>query len=172
LYKRMFFAPKPAPAAGPVARNGAVAAPPGQQPLSQPLSPEAIAAALKAEQVAYLRRLEVCGKLQQIALDRNDEALLRQVEELERQADAVYKQRTAALGLSRTVRAPLPNSDNAFAGSFEIAPEKPVDPKVAATRLVAPAAPVPVTGTASSAPGLGTAGSALPPSQQVREVQP
>src|SRR5262245_50282267 len=76
LYKRMFSAPKPAPV-GPVVRNGAVAAPPGQLPSSQALSPDAISAALQAEQAAYLRRMDVCVKLQQIALDTNDEALLR-----------------------------------------------------------------------------------------------
>lgn len=160
LYKRMFSAPKPAQP-GPVVRNGAVAAPPGQPPISQPLSPDAMSAALQAEQAAYLRRLDVCVKLQQIALDSSDETLYGQALELQRRADELYKQRSAALG-ARNVRAPLPNTNNAFAASVELAPEKPFDPKSAAAQLVAPAAPVPVS---------GTAGLALPPGQEtIREV--
>ncbi len=152
-YQRLFVAPKPA---GPVVRQGAVAAPPGQPPLSRPLSPEAIHAAFQAESEAFLRRLDVCVKLRQIALERHDDALLRQVDELERQAKALYDQRLAALGISKSVRAPLPATNKgSFAASLDLAPEKPTDPKENAARLVAPAAPVPVSGTA-----------------EVREVQP
>lgn len=162
LYKRMFSAPKPAQA-GPVVRNGAVAAPPGQLPSSQALSPDAVSAALQAEQDAYLRRLDVCVKLQQIAIDTGDDDLYGQAVELQRQADGLYKQRIAALGVSRSVRAPLPNSNNAFAASLNLAPEKPIDVKASAAKLVAPAAPVPVT---------GTAGVAAPPGQEtIREVK-
>jgi hypothetical protein len=162
LYKRMFFSPKPKPDAGPGPRNGVVAAPPGQPPISKPLSPEAVGDALRAEQDAYLRRLNVCVELRKAAIERNDEALMREIDEFERQAEALYKQRIAALGISRTVRAPLPSSNNAFAASLEIAPEKPVDPKAAAAKLVAPAAPVPISETAG-----------LPPaSPDVREVKP
>jgi hypothetical protein len=54
----------------------------------------------------------------------------------------------AALGVPK-VKAPLPASSNTgFAASFDLSPEKPLDPKEAASKLVAPAAPVPVTGTA------------------------
>lgn len=155
LYKRLFSSPKPAPA--PAARYGAVAAPPGQQPIGQPLSPDAVRAALQAEQDAYLRRTLACVKLQEAALQRNDDALYRQAEELQRQADAIYKQRITALGLSPAVRAPLPKTENAFAASFDLAPEKPVDPKAAAAKLVAPAAPVPVSGGTTA---------------EVREVKP
>ncbi|MCS6863568.1 MAG: hypothetical protein RMJ56_03745 [Gemmataceae bacterium] len=152
-YQRLFFAPKPA---GPVVRHGAVAAPPGQPPLSRPLTPETVQAAFQAESEAYLRRLDVCVKLRQIALERQDESLLRQVDELERQAKALYDQRVAALGISKSVRAPLPvMNKGSFAASLDLAPEKPADPKENAARLVAPAAPVPVSGTA-----------------EVREVQP
>lgn len=167
-YKRMFSAAEPGP------HTGVTVAPPGQAPLSQPLSPDAIRAALQAEQETYLRRLNVCVELRKAAEQRNDEALLRQVDEIERQAEAVYKQRVSALGVSKALRAPLPNPGAGFAASLDLAPEKPVDPKAAAARLVAPAAPVPVSGaTASSMPGLGgTSGSASQPGQVVREVQP
>jgi hypothetical protein len=153
-YKRLFFAPKPA---GPVVRSGSTLAPPGQPPLSATLSPEMVQAAWKAESDAYLRRLDVCVALRQAALDRNDDSLLKQVDELERQAEAIYKQRVAALGVSRSVRAPLPAAGGAgFAASFDLAPEKPTDPKAAARKLVAPAAPVPVGGATA----------------EVREVKP
>src|SRR4051794_37503857 len=82
-YKRMFSsAPKPA---GPTVRSGPVtAAPPDRPPASAPLTPDAVASAFKAESDAYLRRMDVCLKLRQAALDRNDDALMRQVDELER----------------------------------------------------------------------------------------
>jgi hypothetical protein len=107
-----------------------------------------IAAAFKAESDAYLRRLDVCLKLRQAALDRNDDALMRQVDELERQAKAIYEQRVGALGVPKTAKAALPPSGTGFASSFDLAPEKPADPKAAAAKLVAPSAPVPVSGTA------------------------
>jgi hypothetical protein len=149
-YKRMFSAPKPAAPAEPGPRVGATVAPPGQAPLGRPLSAEAVGAALQAERDAYLRRLNVCVELRKAAQARNDEALMRQVDEIERQAEAVYKKRASALGVSTSVRAPLPNAGAGFAASLDLAPEKPVDPKAAAARLVAPAAPVPVSGAATA----------------------
>jgi hypothetical protein len=156
-YKRMFSATKPPAPAEPGPRTGVTVAPPGQAPLGQPLSPDAVSAALEAEQAAYLRRLNVCVELRKAAEARGDEPLMRQVDELERQAEAVYKKRVTALGVSKSLRAPLPQPGAGFAASLDLAPEKPVDPKAAAARLVAPAAPVPVSGTATA---------------QVREVNP
>lgn len=146
-YKRMFTsAPAPKPV-GPTVRSGPVVAAPDRAPSVGTLSPDAVAAAVKAESDAYLRRLDVCVKLRIVALERNDDALNRQVDELERQAKAVYEQRVSALGVSRSLKAPLP-SGSGFAASFDLVPEKQADPKAAAARLVAPAAPVPVSGTA------------------------
>ena len=145
-YKKMFVsAPKPA---GPVVRSGPVVAAPDRPPMSSPLTPDVVATAFKAESDAYLRRMDVCLKLRQAALDRNDDALMRQVDELERQAKALYEQRVSALGVPKTPKAPLPASNTGFASSFDLAPEKPTDPKAAAAKLIAPAAPVPVSGTA------------------------
>ena len=48
------------------------------------------------EQKSYLRRLEVCDRLQEIAIETNDAALQRQVEQLSQQVFEVYKQRTAS----------------------------------------------------------------------------
>ena len=145
-YKRMFVsAPKPA---GPTVRSGPVAAAPDRPPTSSPLTTDMVASAFKAESDAYLRRMDVCLKLRQAALDRNDDSLMRQVDELERQAKALYEQRVGALGVPKSAKAPLPASGTGFASSFDLAPEKPDDPKAAAARLIAPSAPVPVSGTA------------------------
>jgi hypothetical protein len=157
-YKKMFSrSPKPA---GPTVRSGSVAAVPGRAP-SAVLTPEIIAQSVKAEYVAWERRMSVCLKLREAALERNDEALMRQVDELERQANAIYQQRVSALGVPK-VKAPLPPApaSTGFAASFDLAPTKPEDVKVTAAKLVAPAAPVPVSGTASL------------PTQGVREVNP
>jgi hypothetical protein len=135
-------------------RSGPVAAGPGRAP-SATLPPEMVADAMKAEWAAWERRTNVCLKLREAAIARNDEALMRQVDELERQTNAIYKQRVAALGVPNS-KAPLPSSSSTgFAASFDLAPTKPEDPKVTAARLIAPAAPVPVSGTASAAPGQG-----------------
>lgn len=143
-YKRMFGGTP----VGPTVRTGPVVAAPNAAPSTAPLSPDMIATAFKAESDAYLRRMDVCLKLRQAALDRNDDALNRQVDELERQAKAVYEQRITALGVSKSVKAPLPPAGTGFAASLDLAPERQADPKAAAAKLVAPAAPVPVSGTA------------------------
>ena len=146
-YKKMFFSAPAAPKAGPAVRSGPVAGVPNRAP-SATLSPEMVAEAVKAEYVAWERRMEVCNRLRAAAYEKNDEALVRQVDELERQVNAIYQQRVSALGVPK-VKAPLPAaSSTGFAASFDLAPEKPVDPKAAAAKLVAPASPVPV-GTAS-----------------------
>jgi hypothetical protein len=148
------FSSSPKPA-GPTVRSGPVAAVPGRAPTAT-LTPEIIAEAVKAEYLAWDRRMLVCNKLKTVALARNDEALYKQADELERQANAIYQQRVSALGVPK-YKAPLPPaaSSTGFAASFDLAPTKPEDPKAAAARLIAPAAPVPVSGTASASPGQG-----------------
>jgi len=60
------------------------------------------AAAVRArEEAAYLRRLAVCDKLQEVAQDTNDGELSRLAEQLAEQAWQVYLQRTAQLPASR-----------------------------------------------------------------------
>jgi hypothetical protein len=126
--------------------------------VTAPLPPEVVADALRAEQEAYLRRLGVCSELRRVGLDTNDDALIRQADELERQAATVYNQRVAALGVPK-VKAPLPETTpGGFGGAY-----LPVDPKAAADRLTAPAAP-------TSLPG--TAGASAPRPDQIREVRP
>ena len=64
-----------------------------------PLPPEAVASALRAEQEAYLRRLEVCTKLRHLAVNAGDDSLLQQADTLEQQATALYHGRVARLGV-------------------------------------------------------------------------
>jgi hypothetical protein len=149
LLKKLFgpSAPKPA---GPTVRSGTP-----QRPLtiSAPLPPDQLKEALRAEQEAYLRRVSVCTELRRIAVERGDDAMVRQTDELERQFGALYSARVAALGVSRT-KAPLPEPSVASRGDGD------TTAKVAARQLEAPAAPVPGTTTAQARD--------LPP----REVKP
>ena len=81
-----------------------VAATPARPPVAvAPLEPAALAEALKAEQDAWGRRLEVCLKLRVVGNDANDEAMLKRADDLEKQATALYHSRVARLG----VKAPL-----------------------------------------------------------------
>ena len=69
-----------------------------------PLEPAALAAALRAEQDAWDRRLEVCHKLRVIGDETNDEKLIRRANELEAQATALYHSRAARLGVKPKLR--------------------------------------------------------------------
>jgi hypothetical protein len=54
----------------------------------------------KRELNAYLRRMQVCDRLRQIAYDTNDAELERQADELEEQARLVYERATSRLPLA------------------------------------------------------------------------
>jgi hypothetical protein len=138
------FGPKQ-PKAGP-------ATPQRPPTVTAPLSPAVLAEALRAEQDAYLRRVSVCTELRRVAVERGDESLVRQADELERQTAALYNARVAALGVSR-VKSSLPDPSAVPPDGGPPAPD-PIG-RAAASRLVAPAAPVPGSTTA-----------------QVREVKP
>jgi hypothetical protein len=119
--------------------------------ITAPLEPEVLADALKAEKDALLRRLSVCTELRRVALERADDALARQADELERQAASLYNARVAGLGVSR-VKSPLPEPAPAepsspFA-STDHAPTPEQLAKAKAARLTAPPAPAPVTASA------------------------
>jgi hypothetical protein len=137
LVQKLFAPPAPKPA-GPSART-----PNRPITVSAPLAPDQLADAVRAEQDAYLRRVSVCTELRRIALERGDDATVRQADELEKQAGALYNARVAALGVSRA-KAPLPEPSTSAVAA-----------RSAADRLLAPPAPVPGTATA-----------------QVREVKP
>lgn len=137
------FGPSKPKRVGPATRTGSTAPAMRSTPTPTPLSPEAVIDALRAEQDAYLRRLTVCGELRRVGGETNNDALIRQADELERQAAALYNQRVAALGVPR-VKAPLPDPTPSGLAATGF------DPKSAANRLTAPASPTAITGTAEA----------------------
>lgn len=144
VYDILFNKKKAAPAPG-------KAAPP--PPAEPGLPADVKAAALRDEQDAYERRMAVCLKLREIADQRNDEALHRQVDDLERQAGALYNARTAALGIPKASPADVL--------------DRQLGTGVAVTPLAAPAAPTPA-GPATAARGAAPTA----PERDVREVRP
>jgi len=135
------FGPSKPKRSGPTARPASNAPAMRSAPMPTPLTPEAIGDALRAEQDAYLRRLTICGELRRVGGETNNDALIRQADELERQAAALYNQRVAALGVPR-VKAPLPDPTPTGLANADF------DPKAAANRLTAPASPTPATAEA------------------------
>jgi hypothetical protein len=76
--------------------------PPPEKPvITAPLTGAALAEAVEAEKQAWTRRMQVCTELRTVAMARKDDALLRQIDELERQASIMYNQRTTALGVKQ-----------------------------------------------------------------------
>jgi hypothetical protein len=143
LIKKL-FGPSQPKQPGPTVRSGVPT-------ISGQLPPAVLADALRAEQDAYLRRVSVCTELRRVAVERGDDMLARQADELERQAAALYNARVAGLGVSR-VKSPLPDPSG---GPGLVSFDMPSSPEAAAKKLTAPATPVPGTTTA-----------------QVREVKP
>ena len=89
-----------------------------------PMDPAALAEALKAEQAAYQRRLDVCLKLRQIAVRTNDDKLTEQADDLERQATTLYHARTAKLGVKAALRT-APEPEVKPAAAVTVAPPTP-----------------------------------------------
>lgn len=75
---------------------GATKAPPV---IIAPPPAEVVAEAIRAEMDAFARRMDACTRLRQIALETNNDALMNEVEEIERQADILYKARVGRLGI-------------------------------------------------------------------------
>ena len=114
---------------------GSTAAKPGV--VYGPMDPAALAEALKAEQAAYQRRLDVCLKLRQIAVRTNDDQLTEQADELERQATALYHARTAKLGVKAALRAaPEPPAGALSAAPVPVSVDEPVPAKAERFREV------------------------------------
>jgi hypothetical protein len=154
-----WFGPAQPKKPGPVARDGSTSLRPPT--VTAPLPPEVVSGALQAEQEAWARRMSVCDKLRQVALDQNDEALMRQVDDLERQATATYNARVAALGVPK-VKPAATRPD-----PVEVAAKPdPAEIKLAADRLTAPAAPTPD----KADPAVRTA--AARSTDAIREVRP
>lgn len=102
-----------------------------------PMEPDALAQALKLEQEAYQRRLDVCLKLRQVAVKNNDDGLLNKADELEREATAVYHLRTSKLGLKSSLRGTLDSLDRKLGTGIaetplSVAPPEPLPAKATA----------------------------------------
>lgn len=67
------------------------------KPAPGPSAAERAEAVRQLELKNYLRRIDVCDRLAQVAEDTNDQKLLSQVEEMKERVWAVYQQRTANL---------------------------------------------------------------------------
>jgi hypothetical protein len=145
LVQKLFGPSKPKPS-GPTDRIP-------QRPftISAPLPPDQLAEALRAEQDAYLRRVSVCTELRRIAMEKHDDVMVHQADELERQTGALYNARVAALGVSRT-KAPLPEPSVARRGASDDYPllANTNLARNAARQLEAPPSPVPGTTTAQA----------------------
>jgi hypothetical protein len=97
-------APKPksfwdgwfAPAPKPVEKKfDKLAAPP-----AGPSAAEIASATRKRERAAYSRRMEVCDRLMEVAVQNNDDAMQARIEQLKDRAWELYQQRTGALTAS------------------------------------------------------------------------
>jgi hypothetical protein len=111
-----------------------------------PLSDEVLLGVLRAEKDAYTRRLDVCHRLREIALQNNDEKLESKANELERQATAAYHERVSRLGVkSGGPLPPVPPSATATA-----ALDKALGSGVAKTPLDSPKPAAGKTATAKA----------------------
>ena len=86
---------KPAPAK-PQPQTASKDKPPAGKPAAA-TAKEAAIRTLAEEQRVYLERLQAISKIRQIANDQRDEELLKRADDLEAQAEEVFKQRTALL---------------------------------------------------------------------------
>jgi hypothetical protein len=75
-----------------------------------PPPPDVLAEAIRAEMEAYQRRIDSCTRLREIAIQTSNDSLLNEVDEIEKQALALYQARTARLGLKQGGQ-PKPGSD-------------------------------------------------------------
>lgn len=66
-------------------------------PRATPSAKESLAQQMAEEQKVFLERLAAITQIKKIALDQGDEGMLRKAEDLEVQAEEVFKQRTAKL---------------------------------------------------------------------------
>lgn len=78
-----------------------------------PLSAEVLSAAVMDEQNACTRRLDTCAKLREIAIGKNDDAMLRRIDELERQAIEICQARVARMGIRGSASRALKTSTTA-----------------------------------------------------------
>jgi len=104
-----------------------------------PMEPDVMTQALRLEQEAYQRRLDVCLKLRQVALKTNNESLANQADELEREATAVYHLRTAKLGVKSALRGSMESLDRKLGTGIAETPLTVASPEPASAKATASA---------------------------------
>jgi hypothetical protein len=67
------------------------------KPDMMPNAPDLTAGEQKRQMEAFMRRMAVCDRLRQVALQSDNEALMRQADELEMRAQELYRQKIANL---------------------------------------------------------------------------
>ncbi len=67
------------------------------KPDMMPNAPDLTAGEQKRQMEAFMRRMAVCDRLRQVALQSDNEALMRQADELEMRAQEIYRQKIADL---------------------------------------------------------------------------
>ena len=63
----------------------------------KPLTKDQVVRTLQEEQKVYLQRLSAISRIRQVAVDTGDKEMMKKANDLEKQAEEVYAQRTAAL---------------------------------------------------------------------------
>jgi hypothetical protein len=95
-------------------------------PANTPTPKEAAGRTLADEQRIFLERLNAISKIKRIALEQGDEEMLKKAEDLEQQAEEVFKQRTARLPAGGDDRAALERGrDDRPATAARTAPRRP-----------------------------------------------
>jgi hypothetical protein len=107
------------PAAGPKTAEKAARPP----VIVAPLAADVVAEAVRAEQDAVLRRLDVCDRLRKLGETTGDTTLVLQADELEKQATALYAARVARLGVKG---GPKATDDEPTVGGPAVVPAAPV----------------------------------------------
>lgn len=64
-----------------------------------PLAADVVAEAMRHEQDAVLRRLDICDRLRKVGEETNNPSLVQQADELQKQVSALYAARVARLGV-------------------------------------------------------------------------
>jgi hypothetical protein len=107
-----------------------------------PPTAEVLAEAIKAEMDAYVRRMDVCTRLRQVAVESNDDSLATTADDLERQAGLIYQQRCAKMGMNTEAppRAADTILDRSLGRGAAVDPLKVAPPKPAATATAGRAA--------------------------------
>ena len=123
-YTRLMGDSKPKPDA-----DKTYAATPPRPAVVLTLDPSVLTDALRAEQEAWDRRMEVCRRLREVASPGDSEAITKQANDLEKQATALYHQRVARLGVKGPMRAPVDSFDRMLGSGAAIDPTQIASPK-------------------------------------------